>query len=86
MKLFRKDEVEGSLDFKHVEAPDPLHKGAPLLSQLNMKISPGQILAIVPLDNGKLNPFELLVGRFYDPARGTLVSGLKRLRKNVIYL
>ncbi|KAJ7390051.1 Multidrug resistance protein 1 [Desmophyllum pertusum] len=67
------DEVEGSLEFKHVELPDPLHKGAPLLSQLNVKVSGGQKLAIVPLDNEKMNPFELLLERFFDPVNGTLL-------------
>ena len=73
--FFAKDEVEGSLDFKHVELADPLKKGTSLLSGLNMKVSGGQKLAIVPLDNEQLNPFELLMERFYDPTRGALVSG-----------
>ena len=71
---FSKDEVEGSLDFKHVELPDPLRKGAPLLSKLNVKVSSGQMLAIVPLESEKLNPFELLLERFFDPVKGALVS------------
>lgn len=39
-----------------------------------MKVSGGQKLAIVPLDNEKMNPFELLLERFFDPVNGTLVS------------
>lgn len=73
---FSKDEVEGSLEFKHVELPDPLHNGAPLLSQLNVKVNSGQTLAIVPLDNEKINPFELLLERFFDPFKGALVSNV----------
>lgn len=65
--------MKGNLNFEHVELPDPLHKGLPLMSQLNIKVSGGQTLAIVPLDEGTLNPFELLVERFYDPAKGGLV-------------
>lgn len=65
--------MKGNLNFEHVELPDPLHKGPPLMSQLSIKVSGGQTLAIVPLDEGKLNPFELLVERFYDPAKGGLV-------------
>lgn len=57
-----------------MELPDPLHDGAPLLSKLNVKVSSGQILAIVPLDNERINPFELLLERFFDPVKGTLVS------------
>jgi len=68
--------VEGSLEFKHVELPDPLHNGAPLLSKLNVKVSSGQILAIVPLDNERINPFELLLERFFDPVKGTSVSNI----------
>ena len=62
------------MDFKHVELADPLHKEKPLLSQLNVKVSGEKKLALVPLDNEKLNPLELLVERFFDPARGALVS------------
>jgi len=59
-----------------VELPDPLHNGAPLLSKLNVKVSSGQILAIVPLDNERINPFELLLERFFDPVKGTSVSNI----------
>ncbi|KAL9968128.1 hypothetical protein ACROYT_G026461 [Oculina patagonica] len=67
------DKVEGSLEFKHVELPDPLNNGASLLCQLKVKVSCGQTLAIVPLDNEKINPFELLLERFFDPVKGTLL-------------
>ena len=59
-----------------MELPDPLHNGAPLLSQLNVKVNSGQTLAIVPLDNEKINPFELLLERFFDPFKGALVSNV----------
>lgn len=59
-----------------MELPDPLNNGASLLSQLNVKVSGGQTLAIVPLDNEKMNPFELLLERFFDPVKGTLVRNL----------
>lgn len=59
-----------------MELPDPLHNGDPLLSQLNVKVSSGQTLAIVPLDNEKINPFELLLERFFDPVKGALVSNV----------
>ena len=73
---FWKDEVEGSLEFKNVELPDHLSIGSPLLSKLNVKVSSGQILAIVPLDNEKINPFEILLQRFLDPVKGALVSNV----------
>ena len=73
---FLKDKVEGNLEFKHVELPDPLNNGASLMSQLNVKVSGGQTLAIVPLDNKKINPFELLLERFFDPVKGKLVSSI----------
>ena len=57
-----------------MEFPDPLVQGKPLLSQLNAKMSEGQTLALVPLDNETLNPLELLVERFFEPTRGALVS------------
>ncbi|XP_073235197.1 ATP-dependent translocase ABCB1-like [Porites lutea] len=66
------NDVKGSLDFKNVEFPDPLVQGKPLLSQLNAKMSEGQTLALVPLDNETLNPLELLVERFFEPTRGAL--------------
>ena len=72
--LFSQNDVKGSLDFKNVEFPDPLVQGKPLLSQLNAKMSEGQTLALVPLDNETLNPLELLVERFFEPTRGALVS------------
>ena len=57
-----------------MEFPDPLVQGKSLLSQLNAKVSEGQTLALVPLDNETLNPLELLVERFFEPTRGALVS------------
>ncbi|CAH3182650.1 unnamed protein product [Porites lobata] len=66
------NDVKGSLDFKNVEFPDPLVQGKSLLSHLNAKVSEGQTLALVPLDNETLNPLELLVERFFAPTRGTL--------------
>lgn len=59
-----------------MELPDPLRNGVPLLSKLNVKVSSGQKLAIVPLDSEKLNPFELLLERFLDPVKGALVSNV----------
>ena len=59
-----------------MELPDPLNNGGSLLSQLNVQISGGQTLAIVPLDNEKLNPFELLLERFFDPVKGSLVRNI----------
>lgn len=57
-----------------MEFPDPLVLGKSLLSQLNAKVSEGQTLALVPLDNETLNPLELLVERFFEPTRGALAS------------
>lgn len=62
------------MEFKHVELPDPLHNDAPLLSQLSVRVSSGQKLAIVQLDSDKVNPFELLLERFFDPVKGNLVN------------
>ena len=59
-----------------MELPDHLSIGSPLLSKLNVKVSSGQILAIVPLDNEKINPFEILLQRFLDPVKGALVSNV----------
>ena len=59
-----------------MELPDPLHNGASLLSQLNAKVSSGQTLAVVALDNKQINPFELLLERFFDPVKGALVSNV----------
>ena len=77
--LFSQNDVKGSLDFKNVEFPDPLVQGKSLLSHLNAKVSEGQTLALVPLDNETLNPLELLVERFFAPTRGTLVSNSLQL-------
>ena len=57
-----------------MELPDPLHNDGPLLSQLNVRVSSGQKLAIVQLDSDKVNPFELLLERFFDPVNGNLVN------------
>ena len=62
-----------------MEFPDPLVQGKSLLSHLNAKVSEGQTLALVPLDNETLNPLELLVERFFAPTRGTLVSSSLQL-------
>ena len=66
--------MEGKLGFHHVQLPDPSGKAGQLLRQLNVKVSGGQTIAVVPLNNEKINSVELLMERFYDPVGDRLVS------------
>ncbi|HEX4481565.1 MAG TPA: ABC transporter transmembrane domain-containing protein [Rudaea sp.] len=64
--------VRGEIQFDHVEFRYPSRPEAPTLHDFNLRIAPGETVALVgPSGAGKSTVFHLLL-RFYDPQHGTI--------------
>jgi ATP-binding cassette subfamily B protein len=65
--------VRGEIRFDHVEFCYPTRPDAPTLHDFNLRVAPGETVALVgPSGAGKSTVFHLLL-RFYDPQRGGIV-------------
>jgi ATP-binding cassette, subfamily B, bacterial len=69
--------LRGEIHFEHVEFRYPSRPEAPTLHDFNLRIAPGETVALVgPSGAGKSTVFNLLL-RFYDPQRGAIgIDGL----------
>jgi ATP-binding cassette subfamily B protein len=86
------EHLHGEVEFRHVTfGYGPVGGAAPILNDFNLKVQPGQVVAIVgPTGAGKTSIISLLL-RFYDPWQGeVLLDGqplpsitLHSLRNNV---
>ncbi|CAL1537463.1 unnamed protein product [Lymnaea stagnalis] len=83
--------LKAQIEFKNIQFSYPARPDIPILKNLNLKIEPGQHIALVgPSGCGKSTTVQLLQ-RFYDPIKGTvMVDGhdiktlnLKWLRTNI---
>jgi ATP-binding cassette subfamily B protein len=64
--------VRGEIRFEHVEFRYPTRPEAPTLHDFNLRVAPGETVALVgPSGAGKSTVFHLLL-RFYDPQRGAI--------------
>ena len=64
--------VRGEIRFDHVEFRYPSRPEAPTLHDFNLRVAPGETVALVgPSGAGKSTVFHLLL-RFYDPQHGTI--------------
>ena len=67
--------TSGAMEFMNVEFRYPTRPTVPVLQGLNLKVQPGQTLALVGSSGcGKSTSIQL-IERFYDPAAGQVVSG-----------
>ncbi|MDF2652377.1 MAG: hypothetical protein K0Q73_8182 [Paenibacillus sp.] len=62
--------VEGEIDFENVSFDYPAKKG--VLKLLNLKILPGERVAIVGFSGGGKTSLLKLINRFYDPSTGVI--------------
>ena len=85
-------EFKGEIQFEHVSFA--YNKGYDMLNDVNLKIEPGQIAALVgPTGAGK-STIASLVGRFYDPQKGVVkIDGrdvrdykIKSLRRQISFV
>ncbi len=83
--------IRGEIRFDHVEFRYPSRPEAPTLHDFNLRVAPGETVALVgPSGAGKSTVFHLLL-RFYDPQHGTIsidgidlrAQGLSELRKSI---
>nr|WP_320009813.1 ABC transporter ATP-binding protein [uncultured Desulfobulbus sp.] len=66
---------QGQIDFQHVHFA--YEKGEPILSEINLHISPGETLALVGSTGAGKSTLISLLTRFYDPISGqVLVDGV----------
>ena len=67
--------IRGSIDFEHVDFT--YEDGKPVLSYFNLKVEPGETIALVgPTGGGKTTIVNLLC-RFFEPVRGVIhINGL----------
>jgi ATP-binding cassette, subfamily B, bacterial len=64
--------VRGEIRFENVEFRYPSRPDAPTLHDFDLRVAPGETVALVgPSGAGKSTVFHLLL-RFYDPQRGTI--------------
>ena len=66
--------INGEVEFQNLGFNYPTRSTVPVLQGLNLKVNPGQTLALVGSSGcGKSTVIQLLQ-RFYDPQHGQIVS------------
>lgn len=92
-KFLHRPELKGAFSFQGVEFSYP-RTGRPVLQNVNLRIAPGDHVAVVGrIGSGKSSLIKLLVG-FYDPVRGAILADdtdLRQidpadLRRNIAYM
>ncbi|XP_040820748.1 ATP-binding cassette sub-family B member 5 isoform X1 [Ochotona curzoniae] len=77
---YKPDCIEGTVEFKNVSFHYPSRPSVKVLSGLNLKIQPGQVVALVgPSGSGKSTVVQLLQ-RLYDPSDGSITVDDQDLR------
>jgi ABC-type multidrug transport system fused ATPase/permease subunit len=72
--------VRGEMEFQQVSFHYPTARDRPALSEINLRVAPGEMVALVgPSGAGKTTLFSLLL-RFYDPTNGAIRLEGKDLR------
>lgn len=74
------EKVSGNIQFMNVSFAYPSRPDVKVLSQINLQISPGELIALVgPSGSGK-STIAALIPRFYDPSSGDILIDGKNLR------
>uniref|UniRef100_A0A8B0M670 ABC-type transporter detxD n=1 Tax=Amphichorda felina TaxID=37994 RepID=DETXD_AMPFL len=66
-------QVDGSLEFRNVHFAYPTRMGHPVLKGLDLKIHPGQYVALVGASGCGKSTAIMLLARFYDPQGGSIL-------------
>ncbi|MBN94544.1 MAG: ABC transporter permease [Deltaproteobacteria bacterium] len=69
----RLDQVEGDIQFEAVAFGYPSRPEVPVLSKLDLTLSPGEVVALVGSSGAGKSTVAALVSRFYDPQEGRVL-------------
>ncbi|OFZ29694.1 MAG: ABC transporter permease [Bdellovibrionales bacterium RIFCSPHIGHO2_01_FULL_40_29] len=77
----------GQIEFRNVSFSYPTRTDTPVLKNLNFKIKPGQIIALVGSSGGGKTTVSSLIPRFYDPTDGDiLIDGISLQKLKLSWL
>ncbi len=76
--------IEGSVEFRNVFFKYDPHDEA-VLKNINVKVPPGEIIALVGPSGAGKTTFVNLIPRFYDPAEGEILIDGKKLKEIELY-
>lgn len=78
------EKIRGSIEFKNVSFEYPSRPGVPVLKDFNLKINPGQTVALVGFSGSGKSTIIQLLERFYEPKEGEItVDGLPLPKLNL---
>jgi ABC transporter fused permease/ATP-binding protein len=75
------DEVSGLVEWCHVDFAYPTRPDVTVLSDLDLRIEPGQVVAVVGSSGAGKSTLASLLSRLYDPTRGALRLDGRDLRE-----
>jgi ABC transporter fused permease/ATP-binding protein len=75
------DRVTGLIELSHVDFAYPMRPDATVLSGLDLRIEPGQVVAVVGSSGAGKSTIAALLSRLYDPTRGLVRLDGRDLRE-----
>jgi ABC-type multidrug transport system fused ATPase/permease subunit len=73
--------VDGSIELAHVDFAYPARADVTVLSELDLRIDPGQVVAVVGSSGAGKSTIAALLSRLYDPTRGAVLLDGRDLRE-----
>ncbi|GBG73751.1 hypothetical protein CBR_g17091 [Chara braunii] len=73
--------LQGNIELRKVDFRYPCRPDVPIFKDLNLKVRPGQIMALVGPSGGGKSSVIALIERFYDPVAGHVLIDNKDIRK-----
>jgi ATP-binding cassette subfamily B protein len=74
------EHVEGLIELRHVDFAYPARPDATVLSDLDLRIEPGHVVAVVGSSGAGKSTIAALLSRLYDPTKGSVLLDGRDLR------